>query len=86
VPGTQPRPPTDEIVRRGLETIERLVQPHLRPEDTHKYLAVDIDTGDYELDDDDHAAVKRLRARRPAGEFYLAWVGHPVTGYIRAGR
>ncbi len=86
MPGTPPRPSTDEVVRRGIETIERLVRPQLRPEDIHKFLAVDIDTGDYELDDDDYTAVKRLRARRPDGECYLARVGHPVTGYIRAGR
>jgi hypothetical protein len=55
------------------------VRPFLRPEDDGKFVAVDIETGDYEVDDDDHAAVSRLRARNPVAEIWLARAGRTTT-------
>jgi hypothetical protein len=58
----------------------------LKPEDNCKYVAVDIDTGAYELDADDYTAVMRLRARRPAAEIWLGCVGQPAAYYMRRAR
>lgn len=69
----------DEIGRLGMETYERLVRPLLRPEDDGKYVVVDIDTGDYELDEDDCTAVVRFHKRRPTAETFLLMVGQPTA-------
>ena len=37
----------------------------------------------FEIDDDDFAAVTRLRARLPAAEVWLARAGHPAAYQIR---
>ncbi len=59
MPGTEPRRGTEEIAGQGAEAYDRHVRPALRPEDDDKFVAIDIDTGDYELDADDYAAVIR---------------------------
>jgi hypothetical protein len=36
-----------------------------------KYLLIDVDSGDFEVDKDEDAGDERLRARRLSGNFYL---------------
>jgi hypothetical protein len=86
MPDTEPRRSLEEIARLGAEAYDRHVRPALRPEDDRKFAAIDIDTGDYELDEDDYAAVTRLRSRRPSAEVWLERVGQPAAHKIRRGR
>ncbi len=82
MPTTEPLD-RDEVARLGDELVARHVTPTLRPGDDGKFIAIDINTGDYELDDDDYSAVMRLRARRPAGELWLARAGYPTAYQMR---
>ena len=83
---TEPRRNPEELDRLGAEALARRVRPALRPEDDGKFVAVDVGTGDYELDEDDYAAVTRLRARRPSAEVWLGRVGQPAAYRMRRGR
>jgi hypothetical protein len=84
MPATDPAPHTpEELARAGSELFDRQVRPMLRPEDDAKFVAIDIDTGDYEIDADDYTAVKRLRARRPSAEVWLGRVGQPAAYRMR---
>lgn len=83
MPAVEPRPSPEEIARRGAEIFDRLVRPGLGPEADDKFVAVDLHTAEYELDDDDYTAVMRLRARKPAAEIWLGRVGHPAAHRIR---
>ena len=69
MPATEPRRTPEELARMGSEVFERRVRPMLRPEDDGKFVALDVQTGEYEVDEDDYAAVSRLapatRQRRP---------------------
>jgi hypothetical protein len=67
----------------GAEVFDRQVRPSLRPEDEGKFVAVDIGTGDYELDEDDYAAVTRLRDRRASREVWRGRVGQPAAYRMR---
>lgn len=69
----------DELAALGGAIFDRQVRPALRPEDTGKYVAIDVETGDYEMDEDDYAAVARLRARKPAADMWLMQAGYPTT-------
>ena len=73
----------DELARLGAEVFDRQVRPALRPEDDGKFVAIDVVTGDHEMDQDDYAAVTRLRARRPSADIWLACVGQPATYRMR---
>jgi hypothetical protein len=83
MPTTDPRRSLEEIARLGAEAFDRHVRPALRPEDDGKFVAVDIDTGDYEIDPDDYAAVTRLRNRLPSAEVWLGRVGEPAAYRMR---
>jgi hypothetical protein len=69
----------DELANLGGAIFDRQVRPMLRPEDDGKFVAIDVETGDYEIDDDDYAAVTRLRSRKPAADVWLMRAGCPTT-------
>jgi len=87
MPATGPAPRTpEELARAGADVFGRSVRPLLRPEDDGTFVAIDIDTGDHEIDANDYTAVKRLRARRPSAEVWLGRVGHPAAYRMRRAR
>ena len=69
-----------EDERLAEEVYDRSVRPALRPEDEGKYVAVAVETGDYEVDADDFAATRRLLARRPGARLWLMRTG-PSAAY-----
>lgn len=79
-----PRYSNREIAERGQALYEREIQGRLDAGAEGRFLVLDVETGDYELDSDELAAVKRARARHPDGAFYILRVGQP-TAY-RLGR
>lgn len=81
---TDPPDRLADDTRLGQEAFDRHVRPRLTPADDGKFVAVDIETGDFELDPDDHAASGRLLARRPGARGCLLRVGE-ATAY-RLGR
>ena len=66
---------SEEFSRRGKEIYDREVRPALRPEDEDKFVAIDIESGGYEIDGNDYAATERLLARQPHAQIWLARVG-----------
>lgn len=86
MPTAEPRRSLQEAARLGREMYDRHVRPQLQPEDNDKFVAVNIETGEYELDAHDHTALKRLRSRSPVGEIWLGRVGHPTAHKMRSGR
>jgi hypothetical protein len=82
----EPRRSLDEIARLGREAFDRHVRPVLRPEDDGKFVAIDVDTGEYEIDADDYTAVTRMRGRKPTAETWLMRVGEKAAYKIRRDR
>lgn len=78
MPFTSPRT-LDDLARLGTEAFAQRVQPMLRPEDDGKFVAIDVESGEYEIDRDDYTAVTRLRARVPTADVWLARAGSPTT-------
>lgn len=74
-----PRYSSDEITERGQALYEREIQPSLAASDRGKFLVLDVETGEYELDADELAAVKRARSKHPDGAFYILRVGHSTA-------
>ena len=79
------RRPTDEVARLGTETYSKLVRPKLDPADDGKFVALDILTGDFEIDEDDYTAIMRLRTRSPAAEIWLEMAGELTAYKMRRG-
>ena len=76
MPATETRRTLEEVGRLGDEAILRYVTPNVRPQDDGKFVAIDVDSGEYELDADDLSAINRLSARCPSAEVWLGMVGH----------
>jgi hypothetical protein len=78
MPATEPLRTPEALARLRSEVFERRVRPMLRPEDDGKFVALYVQAGDYEVDEDDYAAVSRQRAatRQP-------WPGSVGSGSRR---
>jgi hypothetical protein len=73
----------DELARLGSELFEHRVRPILQPEDEGKFVAIDVRSGDHEMDVDDYTAVTRLRRRRPDAEIWLERAGQRAAYRMR---
>lgn len=74
----------DEFSRRGQEILDREIQPKLSTEDIDQFIAIDILSGDYEIDPNDFEATQRLIAKQPNAKIWLARVGQRAA--YRIGR
>jgi hypothetical protein len=71
----QPRYSPEEFARRGDEIYEREVVPRVSPEDKGKFVVIDIETGDFEVDRDELTAADRIRDRNPDAQLWFRRVG-----------
>jgi hypothetical protein len=78
------KPPQDPeaFARRAEELYEQELRSELEPEHTGEYVVLDVETGDYELDSDEMAAIDRARARHPNRCFYIKRVGYRAAVFI----
>ena len=76
----QPRYSKEEFARRGDEIYERDIGPLVEASNEGKFVAIDIETGAYEVDTDEIAASDRLLARNPDAQVWLRRVG---SRYVR---
>jgi hypothetical protein len=76
VGSTKRRYSKEEFARRGDALYENEIRPHLKDDDKGKFLAIDIETGAYELDTDEMEVCDRLRARIPDAQIWMMRVGY----------
>lgn len=76
----EPRYPKEELARRGEAIYRSRLSNKLGPTDQGKLVAIDVDSGDFELDQDELAAFDRLIKRRPGAQVWLMRVG---SRYVR---
>ena len=69
----------EEVAARGEALYEQRIQPHVEATHQGKFVVVDIETGDYEIDADDLAATKRALAKRPDAVLYGLRIGYPTA-------
>ena len=71
----------EEFARRGDALVEAKVRPHLTAADKDKFVALDVETGEYELDKNEMKAVERLRKRVADPQI---WLVHVTLGYLHS--
>jgi hypothetical protein len=72
---TQPRYGKEEFAARGDAIYERDIRGLVEKGNEGKFVAIDIETGAYEIDMDDMAASDRLLARVPSAQIWLRRIG-----------
>jgi hypothetical protein len=70
----------EEFARRGEAIYERNVEPVISKEDAGKFVAIDIDSGEFEISANETDASDRLLARLPNVQTWMRRIGSP---YIR---
>jgi ferredoxin len=80
----EPRYTREEVAARGRAIYEQRIRDTVEPEQIGKFLVIDIETGEYELDEDDVAAMKRAAQKHPVDSLYGMRVGYPTMGRIGA--
>jgi hypothetical protein len=71
----QPRYSKEEFARRGDAIYERDIQPLVEPMHNGKFVVIDIETGDFEIDAEELVAFDRLYARHPDAQPWLRRIG-----------
>jgi hypothetical protein len=78
-----PRYSTHEIVERGKAIYAQQISEKVgREENIGKFLIIDIETGDFEMDEDEIAASQRAHAHHPGGAFFGMRIGYEASGTL----
>jgi siroheme synthase (precorrin-2 oxidase/ferrochelatase) len=72
----------EEMAERGEAIFEKDFRPRLKRASKRDFVAIDIATGDYEVDADVMAACNRLRARIPDAQVWMRRVGSPYARHF----
>ncbi len=75
----QPRYSKEEFARRGNEIYKHDIRPQVDAGGIGQFVAIDIETGAWEMDADDFTATERLLHRVPDAQIWLVRVGHRAT-------
>ena len=69
----------EEHARMGTELYEQKIRPLVESGNHGKIVAIDVDTGEYEVDTDTVTAGRRLRARLPDAQTWFVRIGYPYV-------
>ena len=75
----------EEIARIAEERYRREIRDKVMPQHNGKFLTLDIESGDYEIDEDDLTGEKKLRARHPDGIFFGFRIGYKEAYALSGG-
>jgi hypothetical protein len=76
------QPELDAIGRRGEEIYEQSIRRQIEDGNLGKFVAIDINSGEYEVGADHLETVNRLHSRRQNAEVYTIKIGYPATAVI----
>ena len=69
----------EEIESLGTTIYEREIRHLVEPDETGKFMVIDVYSGDYEIDEHDGTATGRLLKRRPGAVARAVRVGSPAA-------
>jgi hypothetical protein len=76
---TQRRYSKQEFARRGDAIYAKDILPKLTAKDVGKFLAIDIETGEYALASDEMKAGDQLLRRLPEAQIWMVRIGYTST-------
>jgi hypothetical protein len=81
----EPRYTHEEFRQRGNEWYERQIRP-IEEQHRGSFVAIDIESGGYEIDANELNATKRLSARLPDAQIWLRRIGYSYLHHLGPGR
>ncbi len=82
---SHPRYTSEEIVERGEVLYHQQIRAEVETGNQGKFLVLDIETGAYEVDADELAAVQRAKAKNQNAVLYIMRIGY-ATAYKIGGQ
>ena len=76
------RNPKDETFEKAKELYESVIKHQLTDDQLGMYLAIDVNSGDYEIGQNGLDTVNALRKRRTSGRIFRMLHGSYTTGSI----
>ena len=73
----------DEFARRGQELYNQQIKPLVEPSHHGKVVAIDVETGDYAIDEDVLRACASLKESRPEAKIWTVRAGYPTLHKLR---
>lgn len=70
---------SEEVASWGEAIYRQKIRDKVEPKYKGKFLVIDIEMGEYEMNADDLVATKRLLARRPDAVVYGLQIGFPTA-------
>ncbi len=80
MPSVTRRYSKEEFARRGDALYEKVIRPTFEPSHNGQFAAIDIETGEFEIDPSEIDAVHRLRAKLPNAQTWMCRIG---SRYLR---
>ena len=68
-----------EVIQRGTELYEQQIKAQVESGSRGKFLVINTETGEYEMDSDDVLAAKRAKARFAGASLFSMRVGHAAA-------
>lgn len=75
----QRRYPKEELAQRGQQLYESGIRQQVEAGNEGKIVAIDIETGDFEVDETVMGATERLFERRPDAQPWGIRIGYPAV-------
>jgi hypothetical protein len=72
----------DETVQRAEDLYEQRLRPLVKAQYRGQYIAIDIESGEYEIGENYHAAAHTLLDRQPNAAIGVLRIGYPAVGRI----
>jgi hypothetical protein len=72
----QPRYSKEEFAQRGDLIYQTQIRPQVEADNHGKIVAIDIETGDFEVDNSPMIAVDKLYERKPNAQPWVIRIGH----------
>lgn len=69
----------DQLQELGEDILHRVVEPNAKPEEDGLFVAINVDTGDYEVSGELNDAIARMEARYHEPYLWLARIGRLTT-------
>ncbi len=73
----------NDIIRRGQAVYAQQLRAQLEATHKGKFLVINVDTGEYETDDNDLNAMRKAQAKFPGAALYLMRIGEPAAYRLR---
>jgi len=74
--------PPGEVAKLGARLYETRLRHLLEPQHLGKYVVIDVDTGEYEVDEVHMSASDRAAAKRPHARLFGTKVGSTAIGRL----